>query len=478
MKKYIIVFAAAILALTSCKGFLDEAPLTAQSDELTLSTIEGVDKAVGGAYSPLASYQWYGSYFIICNELKTSNGKKSLTCDSGRLYTHYRISYSPTDTFSGLWAYAYYVISCCNEIIDRLENSSLGTEAQRNNYIAECLFLRALSHFDLVITFAQPYAYTADASHDGVPVVLHRDLAAKPKRDSVKKVYDQVIEDLLLAEKLIDPAYRRSGTDPAASVTIYAIQALLSRVYLYSQQWQLAADYANKVIESGKYKMWESSDILTVSATSASSVYWKDIQSDGEVIFEIYGNKSNSYDGYHDGIAMMTTPAGYGDAAASADLMAIYEASDVRGDLFIEGEGSNLGDFWTAKYHGKGAATPDYNNTIVLRLSEMYLNRAEAVINGATGYNAVSDLELIASKRGATAQPATKAGVYLERQKELAWEGHLWFDLARTGRAMTRTDVADGVITEVPYPNFRWAMPIPDREIIANENLTQNEWPE
>ncbi|MBQ7622553.1 MAG: RagB/SusD family nutrient uptake outer membrane protein, partial [Bacteroidales bacterium] len=140
--------------------------------------------------------------------------------------------------------------------------------------------------------------------------------------------------------------------------------------------------------------------------------------------------------------------------------------------------GANLGDFWTAKYYGKGAATPDYNNTIVLRLSEMYLNRAEAVINGATGYNAVSDLELIASKRGATAQPATKAGVYLERQKELAWEGHLWFDLARTGRAMTRTDVADGVITEVPYPNFRWAMPIPDREIIANENLTQNDWPE
>lgn len=473
MKRYIVILAAVVLALTSCgKDFLNEAPLLAQSDELTLSTIEGIDNSVGGAYSPLASTSWYGAEFITRHELKTSNGKKSKVNDSGRMIADYNINYSPTATY-GTWGYAYYVISCANVIIDKLaENEELGTEEQRNNLTAECLFLRALSHFDLVRVYAQPYAYTADASHLGVPVVLHQDVSAKPARNTVKEVYDQIIADLLEAEKLIDPEYRRSGTDPASAASIYAIQALLSRAYLYSQQWQAAADYATKVISSGKYRMWKASEILSVKGTEVSSVYWADAQTDGEVIFEVYGNKTNSYDGYHDGISPMTTPDGYGDAAASMDLVNLYEDTDIRGGLFI----TKGGDYWTAKYYGKGMANPDFNNVIVLRLSEMYLNRAEAVINGASGSSAAADLEIIANNRGASVQNPTKAGVYLERQKELAWEGHLWFDLARTGRPMTRTDVDPGVINEVPYPDFRWAMPIPDREISCNENLVQNDW--
>ncbi len=478
MKKYIVIIVAALFALSSCKDFLEEAPLTAQSDELTLSTIDGFDKAVGGAYSPLVGTSWYGALWVIGNELKTGNGKHALTADSGRLYTHYRVNYSETDTWSGLWSYAYYVISCCNEVINQLGESELGTEQERNNLIAEALFLRALSHFDLVITFAQPYAYTSDASHDGVPVVLERDLSAKPARNTVKEVYDQVIADLLKAESIIDPDYVREGTDPAAFANIYAIEALLSRVYLYSQQWQNAADYATKVIESGKYTMWTASDIFSGSfeGENAASVYWADTQTSGEVIFEVYGRTSNSYDGYWEGIRQYTTPDGYGDAAASKDLYGIYEAGDVRAQLFYVGTGSNAGDIWTAKYYGKGVANPDCNNVPVLRLSEMYLNRAEAVINGATGYNAASDLATIANNRGASTQPTTNAGVQLERRKELAWEGHYWFDLARTGTAMTRTDVDEGIITEIPYPNYRWAMPIPDREHIANENLTHNVW--
>lgn len=481
MKKYIVIIAAALVALVSCKDFLEEAPLTAQSDVLTLSTIEGFDSATGGAYAPLASADnWYGMIFVVGHELMTGNARKSLTADSGRLYTNYRINYSPTDTWGGLWSYAYYVISCCNEVINRLEGESaeLGTEEERNNLIAEALFLRALSHFDLVRTFAQPYAYTSDASHLGVPIVLERDLSAKPARNTVKQVYEQVIADLTKAEGLIDPAYRRSGTDPAAAVSIYAIQGLLSRVYLYSKQWQLAADYATKVISSGKYSMWTADDIFSGSFEDgdANSVYWAESQSSGEVIFEIYADKSNSYDGYWTGIRQMTSPDGYGDAAASQDLIGIYEEGDVRGKLFFVGTGDYAGDVWPAKYYGKGKSNPDVNNVPIIRLSEMYLNRAEAVINGATGANAAADLEIIAKNRGASTQPTTNAGVQLERRKELAWEGHYWFDLARTGTAMTRTDVAEGVIKEIPYPNYRWAMPIPDRETIANENLEPNVW--
>lgn len=470
MKKYILIASVALAlgSITSCKDFLTEEPILSQSNELTLSTFSGVNKAVAGAYSPLVSSTWYGANFIIYNEMKTSNGKKYIGSDfdSGRLKDVYNINFSEGSTY-GLWSYAYYVISAVNNAIDALPNVE-AKEQDKNNVKAEALFIRALSHFDLVRTYAQPYSYTADASHDGVPVVIHTDPDAKPARETVAKVYEQIVADLTEAESIIDPSYVRSGvSDPKSAVSIYAIQALLSRVYLYMGQWQKSADYATKVINSKKYTLWTKEDLAN------SACYREDVPKGGEIIFEVYGIKTNDYDGYHDGISPMTGPRGYGDAGASADLYEMYEDSDVRGSLFQEKDGV----VWTSKYAGKGLATPDLSNVIVLRLSEMYLNRAEALINGASisGVNAVDDLKAIADNRGASVQPQTLTGVYTERQKELAWEGHLWFDLGRTQRDMTRNDfIGDEKAKEVKAGDYRWAMPIPLREYGVNPNLTHN----
>lgn len=464
MKKYITIPLIALATLTGCKDFLVEEPVLSQSNELTLSTLDGLDKSTAGAYSPLASSSWYGAQFILINELKTSNGKKFIgsTYDSGRCNDMYNINYNENNT-SSLWGYAYYVISAVNNVMDNLEGK--GDEQDLNNLKAECLFLRALSHFDLVRTYAQPYCYTSDASHDGVPVVLHTDPSGKPARESVANVYGRIVEDLLEAERIIDPEYSRAGTDPKSFADIYAIQALLSRVYLYMENWQGAADYASKVINSGKFSLW------TPDEFEDAGCYTVDVPKGGEVIFEVYGIKTNSYDGYHDGLAPMTGPDGYGDAGCSADLIGLYEESDVRGKLFQEKDGVT----WTAKYKGKGLGQPDVSNTIVLRLSEMYLNLAEAVANGASGYNGVEALKAIADNRNATAQPCTQSGVYLERQKELAWEAHLWFDLGRTKRDMTRVDfVGSAGSQNVEWGSYKWAMPIPLREYGVNPNLTHN----
>lgn len=464
MKKYIIIPLIALAALTGCKDFLVEEPILSQSNELTLSTLDGLDKSVAGAYSPLASAYWYGAEFITLNELKTSNGKKFIgsSFDSGRCNDLYNLNYSKNTT-SSLWGYAYYVISAVNNVMDNLEGK--GEEQELNNLKAECLFLRALSHFDLVRTYAQPYCYTSDASHDGVPVVLHTDPAAKPARESVAVVYGQIVDDLLEAERIIDPEYVRASLDDRACVSIYAIQALLSRVYLYMENWQEAANYASKVINSGKYTLWTPEDMKN------SNCFREDVRNGGEVIFEVYGAKSNSYDAYRDGLSPMTGPNGYGDAGCSADLINLYEETDVRGSLFQEQDGVT----WTSKYIGKGVASPDLTNTIVLRLSEMYLNLAEAVANGASGYDGTAALVAIAVNRNATAQRCTREGVYLERQKELAWEGHLWFDLGRTKRDMTREDfIGSESARNLEWGSYKWAMPIPLREYGVNPNLTDN----
>ena len=471
MKKILFVLLG-VLLLSSCEDFLVQEPKLTQSTEITLSTFEGLDKAVAGAYSPLASTTWYGPGFVFDAELRSGNGKRPTQSEytSGRYTIPYELNYNKNAT-SGLWGFAYYVISAVNNVLENAD-SKVGvngvTQQQVNNIKAECLFLRALSHFDLVRLYAQPYTY--DKESLGVPYIFKTDPAGKPARDKVGVVFDNIVKDLLDAEALMADNYKRSGTDPYAYATKPAIQALLSRVYLYMGKWQEAADYATKVINNSNYKLW--------TKTEYKQVWGQDIPSKGEVIFEIYGDKANSYDGYWEGPAYMTSPDGYADVAASNDLVNLYEAGDVRGELF-KGVSDVPNLFWTLKYPGKGKATPDLNNVIVIRLSEMYLNRAEAIVHGATvaGTTDLDDVNAVVANRGAALYTGvTKDDIFVERRKELAFEGHLWFDYARTGRSMTRNDYTGTNVNNknIPFPDYRWALPISASEIDVNPNLVQN----
>jgi hypothetical protein len=472
MKK-IIYIATIILSvgLISCEGYLDKEPVMSQSDVLTLSDYEGLNNATAGAYSPLYSVNWYGANFILATELRGGNAKNPTNTSfvSGRYNSEYSWNFTPEIT-SPLWNTAYYVISNVNNVINNLggKESTDVSKQDLDNIKAECLFLRALAYFDLVRMYAQPY--TSEPQSLGVPVVLVSELG-KPARESVETVYNRVVEDLTEAESIIAANYIRAGVDdPAAAVTKPAIQALLSRVYLYMGNWQKAADYATLIINNSKYHLF--------TVENYASQWGKNTaDANGEVIFEIYGSRRDEYWGNWDVIPWLVNPNGYADVASSADLRNLYEENDIRGTVF-ESHADAPDHFWTAKYPGKENTNRQENNTIVLRLSEMYLNRAEAIIRGnlnIPGVSATTDLQAVASNRGATPQAASLTGVLTERRKELCFEGHIVFDLARTGTSLTRVDYNGAEQNRnIAFPDKRWALPIPKREIDANENIVQN----
>lgn len=426
----------------------------------------------------MASTYWYGCYQVLDAEMRSGNGKRPTSGDfgSGRMIVPYQMNYNESST-SSLWGYAYYVISAVNNVMEALPNIVTDSEVSQqdlDNLEAEALFLRAFSHFDLVRTYA--HAYTKGSDGMGVPVILYTDKTAmeQPARNTLKETFDQIVEDLLAAEALIDPTYYRSSfTDAKASVSLPAIQALLSRAYLYMAEYQSAADYATKVIENSAFSLWSADQIADPSES-----WGVDVPSGGEVIFELYGSQSNSYDGYWESVMYMTYPEGYGDCAASSDLYELFEADDVRGTLFVtDANEESGGELWSTKFPGKGKSTPDVNNVIILRLSEMYLNRAEALANGATisGASALSDLNTIATRTGASAYTAAgNANVLLERRKELAFEGHYWFDLARTKSELSYED--SSVTRYLSATDNYWALPIPKRETDVNSNLVQNNY--
>ncbi|NHB68718.1 RagB/SusD family nutrient uptake outer membrane protein [Perlabentimonas gracilis] len=479
MKKIFAILTLVVtIGFVGCEDFLEEAPLLTQSSDITLSTYNGLNNTIAGAYSPLVSLNWYGSFFVLNAEMRAGNAiiPSNTDFNSNRMTVPHDLAYNATTT-SGLWGWAYYVISMANNVLNNLEGKDVVdvTKQDLDNLKAEALFLRALSHFDLVRLYALPYSKNPNGL--GVPIILYTDETAseQPLRNTVAEVYEQIIKDLLEAEKSMDPEYVRGGvTDSKAVATLPAIQALLSRVYLYSQQWQLAADYATKVINNPNYNLW--------TADELPGVWGKEVAgSGGEVIFEVYSKKSNEFDAWWEGPSHMTNPKGYADCAAHPELISLYDDDDVRGSLFRTDENNVSGSFWTTKYIGKGdgdaLSTPDANNVIVIRLSEMYLNRAEALINGASiaGATALADLNIIRQNRGASALSSAGADiVFQERRKELAFEGHIWFDYARTNRALSRTK-SDGSLVSIASDDNRWALPIPKRELDVNENLIQND---
>lgn len=502
MKKitYIILIVAVALA-SSCKKYLEQKPFLTTSNDLALSDFNGINKAVAGAYGPLASATWYGADMVLTSEMRAENATIPTNSDftSGRYQLPFKMNYDP-DATTGLWGLAYYIISAVNNVLEAIETNGMDsytgsdvTEDDVNNLIAECYFLRALAHFDCMRTYCHSYSkkdLTIEGKklgEFGIPVILKTDKTAKeqPKRNTVEEVYAQVIKDLVAAEGLMAPSYKRSGvTDSKAAATLPAIQALLARVYLYSEKWQDAANEASKVIENSAFNLWKESEYASVWGNNIAG-------EGGEVIFEVYGKSANEYDAYWEGPSHMTNPIGYADVAASSTLTSLFEEGDIRGTKGIRGdddgkvlfctdpEEKSGGELWTMKYFGKGdgdaTSTPDFSNTIVLRLSEMYLIRAEALANGASvsGATAVKDINEIRAARGAS--PVTAAGpavIALERRLELNFEGHYWFDLARTKGSITYADSrrGDNIAADSKY----WALPIPLREFKVNSNLVQN----
>lgn len=460
---------------TSCSDFLTEEPKQEQSNELTFATFDGVNKAAAAMYGMFQSDAWYDGEFTLMSELRCGNAKNPTSVPgSGRYRSDTQWIYSDHST-SPLWSYAYYTIARANNVINNLDDKvgKDATQQQVNNVKAEALFIRALCYFDLVITYCQPYNYNATEDDKmGVPLVLVTE-NGKPARDSKENVYNQIVADLLQAESIMADDYVRSGvTDKAATPTKPAIQALLSRVYLYMNKWQEAANYATKVISNKKYE-------LAPADTYAAMFSAATAPEGGEIIFEVYGSDKNEYwdnSGWaHLPYTTTTDDKGsHGDVCATKDLYDLYSEGDVRKSMFKQ----HGNDYFPTKYSGKPKdSDPKYTNVPILRLSEMYLNRAEAIINGASiqGVTAESDLRKIATVRGASqTAAATKQGVFDERRRELAFEGHITADYARCNKSMTRKDFDDSKNKDVAFPSYMWALPIPNRERTANPNVAQN----
>ncbi|MDH6304435.1 hypothetical protein M2459_001168 [Parabacteroides sp. PF5-5] len=496
MKKiiYIVTAISLLFTLTSCEDWLEQFPHTDLADDEAIQSIDDAQFAMNGVYYRLRSASFYGRELWASTDSGTDDVVLR-TDNSNRFTSTYMWTIQPGDQFyTPTWLQGYRAIHAANEVIKRLPDvvvANPADETLKSQLLGEAYFIRALVHFELVKTFAHDFDYQGNGRM-GIPYMKEPSIETNVARNTIDECFTWIVEDLETAVSHMNED-KKSNT---FSVGKLAAKAILARVYLYKAgkndkaSFDKAAGYAKEVIASDKYRLAKASEyeITTTNPLAlpkdwafASSMWFPGEGYAVESIFTIPYSNTESNGTNHISKIYLDKNRGYGDLLPSKNLKDLIAENpdDVRNSFFYEAPDGKIG---SRKFFGP-AGEAELCNLNVIRLSEMYLIAAEASVRGNGGdAEARKYLNELRKNRGLA--DFNQSGSSLlneimnERRKELCFEGFRLSDLKRLNMSVVR-----GADPENPgnqnyglvYPNARFAAPISDAELNANNLMVQNE---
>ncbi|WP_246085371.1 RagB/SusD family nutrient uptake outer membrane protein [Paucihalobacter ruber] len=472
------------LILFSCSDFLEQEPGNQTSITELLSTKEGVLAALNGTYTTLeASVR--EERFAVYADMQGGNIKFTpipTGSNRGNIIIPFRIEnvYSFQDQaisgdFSSFYQQSYSVINQANLILEFVDDLIDATNSEKNQIKAEALSIRAYAHFLLALVYAQNYSFTPNASHLGIVynrTTLTESGVTFPSRETLDNTYTLIIDDIQRALSL----YTNLSALDGPIQTYFNennTKAILARVYLNKNDWQNAFETAIEVINTSGVNLTSQENYL--SEWENSVVPMTEILLQLSVPRDSGGSAGGSLS-QHFGFQTITA---YGNYVATNDLLSLYESFDIRSQMFLEqslatninGELENVNYYFTRKFQD----TPPYP---AVRLSEMYLIASEAAYNLNRTDDALNYLNFIRVRANASLISSTtnlQNEILNERRRELAFEGHYFFDLGRNQRSITRNDGCLAIVCDLNYPSPKYVLPIPQENINLNSNLQQNE---
>jgi starch-binding outer membrane protein, SusD/RagB family len=455
----ILLCCATLLGSAGCKKALEQQPTASFSDANAFRTLNEIQLGVNGAYGRYSAY----ANDMYVNALLSDEAKLGAG-NAGQGALTYRYQFGSDGTTGGDVVGAYYsyysLIDQVNRVLAQIDKVAInpGEEARREVLRGQLLALRAISHFSLLEMYADRY----DATKPGIPLMLTSCATCKPARNTMGEVVSQIDLDLSTAKSLMPAVTAATFTDTVMnSLNVTGYQA---RIALWKRDYANAVTYATTVINS---------NIRPLATGTNFKNIWTDASKTQEVLFR------RLYTGTGIG-GLWTTTGGDIYIAPSDKLVSSYSASDIRLTTYIGNTGGNnyVNKFYTS---GLGGRVVDIK---AMRIAEMYLIRAEAYAKLSTPNLAsgAADLNTLRAARIAGYTPVTFTtasdlitAVLDERFKELAFEGFRWFDLKRNNLPVQRLSTdANAAWQTLPADSYRWLLPIPREEIIANPNTTQN----
>jgi hypothetical protein len=334
------------------------------------------------------------------------------------------------------WTKIYYCINVANNILESVEDVPQSSDAERqgvHKVKGEAHFLRAFYYFWLANLYGKPYHPATAATDLCVPLKTSAVVEdRKFDRATVAEIYAQVLTDLAEAENhLAQNKMERKSIYRADVVSCYL---LLSRVYLYMQNWQKAAEYAKRVMDAHP-------SLMNLNVATGKFL----VKDNAENIFSMGGSDVPRLFNY--------LCQSY---SVSRELYAAYSSSDLRKVRWFWQKGNFVGPIRTpvgstyltynvkdADYYTKAYSMNYYQEEVsglfLLRSAEAYLNYAEAEAYMGDEAEAQRAVTMLRANRFDTSSnyQVTATGADLisairrERRLELVLEGHRWFDLRR-----------------------------------------------
>ncbi|MBO0947615.1 RagB/SusD family nutrient uptake outer membrane protein [Fibrella forsythiae] len=412
-----------------------------------------------------------------------------------------KITWTSSDGFiTAMYNRIFYLISLSNEFIRETTDAKLAERSitgqaatDAKTYRAEARFLRAMAYFHAIDMFGTvPFVTEADAPGSFLP-----------RQATRQELFTYVESELKAIEtELAAPGAAEYGrADRAAAQAILARLYLNAQVYTSTAKYSEAITYAKKVIDSGVYKLEPTYQNLFTADNNLSK----------EIIFPITfdGTRTQTYGGMtflvHAQVGGSMNVSSYGVNGGWAGIRSTQKLADVfpdataaadkRGVFYTDGQQRDLNDLGTftdgyaiTKYKnvtstGKPGSDQQFVDTDfpLIRLADMYLTYAEAVLRGGTGGDqatAISYVNLLRTRAKAAAVSSINLDFILaERARELYWEGYRRTDLIRYERFVTGTylwpwkgGVKEGRAVDVRFNLY----PIPATDLVANPTLRQN----
>jgi len=491
--KTILAIIILFVSATSCDNYLDLQPQDGIVREEFWKTKEDIQAAVIGIYSSLLNSPPgvsgdlpMSEYLFIYGELRgdmVAPGGNVTEDERDMMNTNIVAANDLTS-----WSPFYRTINYCNTVIDLApavrEKDPTLTQVQLNHFLSEALAIRAYLYFTLARTFKDvPLKLTATLTDKD-----NFQLASTPQKD----IFAQVIKDLKLAEEYAVEDY---GNEPSnkGRITVYAIEAMLADVYLWTDNYQEAITATDKVINSGKFKL-----LPALNNTWFNTVYAKG--NSVESIFEFQYTTANLPPF---NAIFLQRPEFLASANVLEDVFGIdfnnANNKDIRGERTSIVPGSNqIYKFVGLNNDTRKELQDSDTHWFVYRYADVLLMRAEALTElnkGADALKIIEDIRLTRKAIEITAQnpdPDSKNEVinYLldERAREFAYEGKRWFDILRNARRnnYARLDILiDAAISNAPAdqqqtikaklkdPNSHY-LPINTYELYTNKALVQN----
>lgn len=446
--------------LISCEDFVEvDAPESRLTKEVVFNSDDTASSAMTGIYNQLFLSSFSGGHFDSVTLLSGLSGgliENFRTTYPSRLeFEEHQLQADNSDNFY-LWSSAYNTIYMTNSMLEGLWSSQNISPELKMQLEGEARFIRAFTYFYLTNLYGD------------VPLILSTDYSENrlAGRDPAADVYSQIIADLQIAQEQLDSEYPEGDR---TRVNKFAATALLARVHLYLENWQQAEALSTQVIQqTSHFQLLNNLD--EVFLANSMEAIWQ-ISPIGGGGYMTQTNEGNIF---------IIDPVFSFMAAFKLDekFPENFEDNDKRLRNWI-GFNEAKESYFPYKYKIQSSSSfPIVEYSMVLRLAEQYLIRAEARAHLGDLEGAIEDIDAIRARAGLSLlaeidrdldQDALLDIIFEERMKELFGEwGHRWLDLKRSGRI-------EDVFANVPnWETTDELYPIPEEERKKNSNLGQN----